>query len=257
MYSQYQITINNFTGQTPCNGYYVYTGLTTNINNAGFINEITTLIPIVNGYVFTIELLSSISKIYLFIEHCDGHVNSVPSTTPKLQGGYQIVSVNLTCSDCYGIPSTTPSATLQTTPSTTPSATPQATPSPTPSITPSITLSLTPSVTPSLTPSVTPTNSLTPSVTPSITPSLTSSPTPSLTPTPSTSEICCKTWRLTDSGAHYIFNWIDCNNVSQTWFAEGTPVSPISNDVCACQTPYINTPPPSGWSVTLLSNTCP
>ena len=265
MYSQYQITINNFTGQTPCNGYYVYTGLTTNINNAGFINEITTLIPIVNGYVFTIELLSSISKIYLFIEHCDGHVNSVPSTTPKLQGGYQIVSVNLTCSDCYGIPSTTPSATPQATPSTTPSATPsttpsatpQATPSPTPSITPSITLSLTPSVTPSLTPSVTPTNSLTPSVTPSITPSLTSSPTPSLTPTPSTSEICCKTWRLTDSGAHYIFNWIDCNNVSQTWSAEGAPASPISNDVCACQTPYINNPPPINWSITLLSNTCP
>ena len=99
MYSQYQITINNFTGQTPCNGYYVYTGLTTDVNNANFINGITSLIPIVNGYVFNVQLLSSISKIYLFIEHCDGHIPSVP--IPKLQGGYQIVSVDLTCSDCY------------------------------------------------------------------------------------------------------------------------------------------------------------
>jgi hypothetical protein len=251
MYSQYQITINNFTGQTPCNGYYVYTGLTTNINNAGFINEITTLIPIVNGYSFTIELLSSISKIYLFIEHCDGHVNSVPSNSPKLQGGYQIVSVNLTCNNCYEqpIPSITPTISVTPSITLTISVTPSITP--TISVTPSITPSVTPSLTPSVTPSITPTSSLTPSVTPSVTPTITP------TPTPSTSEICCKTWRLTDTGAHLVFNWIDCNNVSQTWFAEGQPENPITNDVCACDTPYINNPPPIGWSVTLLSNTCP
>lgn len=100
-YSQYQITINNFTGYTPCNGYYIYTGLTTNINNANYLNGITTLIPVVSGYTFTVTILSSISHIYLFIEHCDGHISSVPSSVPKLQGGYQIERVDLRCDDCY------------------------------------------------------------------------------------------------------------------------------------------------------------
>jgi hypothetical protein len=229
----------------------VYTGLTTNINNANFINGITTLIPVVNGYVFNIQLLSSIPKIYLFIEHCDGHVSSVPSSVPKLQGGYQIVSVDLTCSDCYEpIPSITPSITP--TPTITPSITP--TISVTPSLTP--TSSLTPSITPtiSVTPSLTPTSSLTPSITPtiSVTPSITptSSLTPSVTPSPT---ICCRTWTLTDTGAHVHFNWVDCNGVSQTWNSGGFNGS---NTVCACQTPYINTPPGSGWSITLISNDC-
>jgi hypothetical protein len=98
---QYQITINNFTGTTtPCDGYYVYTGLTTDITTSNYINDTTSLIPIVNGYIFTIILSCSIEKIYLFIEHCDGHTTSTPSTTPKLQGGYQIISVNLKCDDC-------------------------------------------------------------------------------------------------------------------------------------------------------------
>jgi hypothetical protein len=98
---QYQITINNFTGTTtPCDGYYVYTGLTTDITTSNYINDTTSLIPIINGYIFTIILPCSIEKIYLFIEHCDGHTTSTPSTTPKLQGGYQIVGVNLTCDDC-------------------------------------------------------------------------------------------------------------------------------------------------------------
>lgn len=102
-YSQYSITINNFTGYTPCDGYYIYTGLTNNISNANYLNGISSLIPVSNGYTFTITLLSSISFIYLFIEHCDRHIISVPSSTPKLQGGYQVEKLDLRCNDCYDV----------------------------------------------------------------------------------------------------------------------------------------------------------
>ena len=151
-YSQYRIIINNFTGYTPCNGYYIYTGLTTNINNANYLNGITTLIPVVSGYSFTVTILSSISHIYLFIEHCDRHISSVPSSVPKLQGGYQIERVDLRCDDCYEPCDScdyniivnqgtfiypTPSITL--TPILTPSVTPSPTITPTPTPTPSST----------------------------------------------------------------------------------------------------------------------
>jgi len=37
----------------------------------------------------------------VFVEHCDGHINPTPSSSPKLQGGYQLSLVNLRCDDCY------------------------------------------------------------------------------------------------------------------------------------------------------------
>jgi hypothetical protein len=92
--SLHQITVNNFIGTTPCNGYYIYTGLTTNINDANYINGSATLIPIPpNGYTFTITIDPTIKNIYLFVEHCDGHNNSNMN-----QGGYQMSYVDLRCS---------------------------------------------------------------------------------------------------------------------------------------------------------------
>ena len=97
----YQITISNFSGKTPCNGYYIYTGLTQNISGANYINNTQTLIPISTGYTFNISLMDNIPQIYVFVEHCDGHINPVPGDTPKLQGGYQLSLVDLRCDDCY------------------------------------------------------------------------------------------------------------------------------------------------------------
>jgi hypothetical protein len=96
--STYQITVNNFIGTTPCGGYYIYTGLTTNINGVGtdYINGSETLIPIPpSGYTFSLTISSLIKNIYLFVEHCDGHNNSETN-----QGGYQMSYVDLRCSDC-------------------------------------------------------------------------------------------------------------------------------------------------------------
>lgn len=99
--TQYQITISNFSGKTPCEGYYIYTGLTHNIDDADYINGSAILIPISNTYTFTINVLDTIPQIFVFIEHCDGHINPIPNPTPKLQGGYQLALVDLRCDDCY------------------------------------------------------------------------------------------------------------------------------------------------------------
>jgi len=38
---------------------------------------------------------------FVFVEHCDGHISSVPQPATKLQGGYQLALVDLRCSDCF------------------------------------------------------------------------------------------------------------------------------------------------------------
>jgi len=135
--SLHQITVNNFIGTTPCNGYYIYTGLTTNINDAGYINGTATLIPIPSsGYTFTITIDPAIKNIYVFVEHCDGHDNSETN-----QGGYQMSYVDLRCIDCNTGTTITP----------------------TPTITPTNTLTPTNTITPTITP--TPTNTPTPAYT--------------------------------------------------------------------------------------------
>jgi hypothetical protein len=97
----YSVTISSFTGKTPCNGYYIYTGLTHNIDDANYINGVEMLIPISTGYTFFVSLMDNIPQMFVFVEHCDGHINPVPSSVPKLQGGYQLALVDLRCSDCY------------------------------------------------------------------------------------------------------------------------------------------------------------
>ena len=84
-----ELIISNFIESTPCTGYYIYTGLTSNISDANYLNGFATLIsPLFT--TFTLNLSPSIKNIYLFIEHCDGRV----------QGGYQMSYVDLRCSDC-------------------------------------------------------------------------------------------------------------------------------------------------------------
>jgi len=99
--NQYQITISNFSGNTPCEGYYIYTGLTHNIDDADYINGSATLIPISTGYTFNVNVLDTYPQIFLFVEHCDGHINPIPGSTPKLQGGYQMALLDLRCDDCF------------------------------------------------------------------------------------------------------------------------------------------------------------
>lgn len=99
MFKQYQITITNFTSNTPCSGFFVLTGLTENINNAEHINGLPILHNISNGFNFTLEVDSDKSKIFLFVGHCDN--TPPPIINPKLQGGYQLSLLDLTCDDCY------------------------------------------------------------------------------------------------------------------------------------------------------------
>ena len=98
---QYQITISNFLGKTPCSGYYIYTGLTQNIDDAGYLNGNISLISLSTNYTFNISLLDNIPQMFVFVEHCDGHITPTPQPATKLQGGYQLALVDLRCSDCF------------------------------------------------------------------------------------------------------------------------------------------------------------
>jgi hypothetical protein len=97
----YRIEIKNFNRTTTCNDYYLLTGYTNNINNANYIDGTPILYPIINGYTINLQIDSTITYIFLFIEHCDGRVGSITNADPKKQGGYQLVFVDLTCDDCY------------------------------------------------------------------------------------------------------------------------------------------------------------
>jgi hypothetical protein len=96
---QYQIKIKNFTSKTPCDGFYVLTGMTQNINIAGYIYGTPTLYPITVEFTFNLEIESDESKIFVFVKHCDD--TPPPIINPKLIGAYQLALVDLTCDDCY------------------------------------------------------------------------------------------------------------------------------------------------------------
>jgi hypothetical protein len=137
--SQYQITISNFTGSTPCTDYDLYTGITHSIGGATFVETVNS--NSISGHIINLDIDSLYTIIFLFIKHCDGYVNSVPSSTPKLQGGYQVVLIDLTCSDCVSsitpVPTLTATQTMTLTLTQTPTQTPTltATQTPTPTLT--------------------------------------------------------------------------------------------------------------------------
>ncbi len=140
---QYNITINDFIGDTPCSEYFIYTGLTTDITSATIIYTGTTPFT---GYSFYYSADTSQESIYVFIKHCDGYVQPVEDLSccngnpTKNQGGYQVVLVNL---KCCGIFLTTPTPTITITESITP--------------TPTLTLTITPTETSIPLPTPTPT----------------------------------------------------------------------------------------------------
>ena len=179
--SQHQIVVSNFNGTTPCESYSVYTGTTHNIDDADYVEDVN--VP-VSGYTLSLSVDSSYDNVYLFIEHCDGHINSVPTSTPKLQGGYQLVFVDLRCDDCISqiIPTPTPTTT-STNVTPTPTITPTGTSTPT--LTPTGTGTPTGTSTPTATPTGTgtPTGTSTPTLTPTGTGTPTGTSTPTLTPT--------------------------------------------------------------------------
>jgi hypothetical protein len=178
--SQYQITVSNFNGTTPCQSYSVYTGTTHDIDDADYVEDVN--VP-VSGYTLSLDIDSSYTGVYLFIEHCDGHINSVPSSTPKLQGGYQLVFVDLRCDDCIGErPPATPTPTITPTYSQTitPTYSQTITPTRTPTLTP--TRTLTPTIEASATPTPTYSQTVTPTYSQTVTPTYSQTVTPTLTP---------------------------------------------------------------------------
>ena len=153
--SNYTINISPNVVKTPCSEYYLYTGTTHVFDSATPING-GDLVSFTNDeYTLSLSVDDTIDHVFLFVEHCDEHIDSVPSSTPKRQGGYQVLLLDLRCETCGAIPSTpTPTAT------------------PTQTLTPTVTQTITPTVTETITPTptITPTNTPTSTVTPTITP---------------------------------------------------------------------------------------
>ena len=135
--SNYTINISPNVVKTPCSGYYLYTGTTHLIDSATPING-GDLVSFTNDeYTLSLSVDSAIDHVFLFIEHCDEHVDSVPLSTPKRQGGYQVLLLDLRCETCGATPST-----------------PTPTVTPTQTITPTLTQTITPTVTQTITPTL-------------------------------------------------------------------------------------------------------
>ena len=239
--SQYQVTISNFTGSTPCTSYDVYTGTTHDVNSATFVDTVSS--SSILGHTITLNIDSSYTHVYLFIEHCDGHINSVPNATPKLQGGYQVTLVDLRCNDCVdsGTP-TTPTATptLTSTPTLTTTAGQTSTPTSTPTLTATSTPTLTSTSTPTLTATAGATSTPTPTLTATNTPTLTSTstatptltatagttstPTSTLTSTPTVTPttLCCYQYEITNYyNISHDVTYVDCDGNNQVISAAG------------------------------------
>ena len=241
--SSYEITVSNFNGITPCQSYSVYSGITHDIDDADYVEDVN--VP-VSGYTLSLNVDSSYDNVYLFIEHCDGHINSVPTSTPKLQGGYQLVFVDLRCDDCISqtIPTptptstSTPTSTLTTTPTgtSTPTETPTGTRTPTDTPTETSTPTATPTGTPTetSTPTITPTPSGT--VTPTLTPTGTGTPTGTITPTATPTPTLTPT--ATPTGT---------NTPTATTTEQSTP-TPTESIPCNCY--IVECSNPEGCSVT-------
>lgn len=156
----YNITISNITGSTtPCDTYNIYTGFTSEFPTNVLFSETT--IPN-SGYTFEFEYSGSELGLYVFVEHCDGHIQPLEDLSccgdpEKNQGSYQVRFVEF------------------------PSCGVSPTPTPTNTVTPTLTVTITP--TPTITPTVTTTPETSATPTPTITPTITSTITPTITPT--------------------------------------------------------------------------
>jgi hypothetical protein len=171
--SNYTINISPNVVKTPCSEYYLYTGTTHVFDSATPING-GVLVSFTNDeYTLSLSVDSTIDHVFLFVEHCEEHVDSVPSSTPKRQGGYQVLLLDLRCETCGGTPSTP-------------------TPTPTVTITLTPTQTITPTVTETLTPTLTVTPTLDATVTPTVTPTFTLTPTLTVTPTITPTTECQK-----------------------------------------------------------------
>ena len=189
-----QITINNLYDNGVCDEYNVLTGTTYNIDDATSMG--------IQSLPYTWDGGSYTGNLYVFVEHCDGHLNPPPSVDPKNQGGFQVRLLNINCEQCPPMPTPNPvdcDMTINVVeviePTPIPTATPGATPIPTatPDATPNpvdcdMTINVTelfdPTPIPTTTPNATPIPTSTPN--PTTTPIPTSTPLPTSTPAPTT-----------------------------------------------------------------------
>ena len=94
------ITITNQYDNGVCDQYNIYTGTTYNIDNSNLLGT-HSLPHSWDGGTYT-------GPLYVFVEHCDGHIDPPPSDNPKKQGGFQVKLLNIDCEQCPPNPTPLP-----------------------------------------------------------------------------------------------------------------------------------------------------
>ena len=94
------ITIENLYDNGVCDEYKIYTGTTYNIDNANYLGN-HTLPHTWDGGNYS-------GVLYVFVEHCDDHIDPPPSSQPKKQGGFQVQLLNIDCKQCPPNPTPRP-----------------------------------------------------------------------------------------------------------------------------------------------------
>ena len=94
------ITITNLYDNGVCDQYNIYTGTTYNIDNANVLGT--------HSLPHTWDGGSYTGPLYVFVEHCDGHIDPPPSENPKKQGGFQVQLLNIDCEQCPPNPTPPP-----------------------------------------------------------------------------------------------------------------------------------------------------
>lgn len=86
------ITINNEYDNGVCSNHTILTGTTYNIDNATSMGVHT--LP----YTWDAGLFTG--NLFVFIEHCDSHIDPPPSLLPRNQGGFQVQLLTIDCEQC-------------------------------------------------------------------------------------------------------------------------------------------------------------
>ena len=94
------ITITNQYDNGVCDQYNIYTGTTYNIDNSNLLGT--------HSLPHTWDGGSYTGPLYVFVEHCDGHIDPPPSDNPKKQGGFQVKLLNIDCEQCPPNPTPIP-----------------------------------------------------------------------------------------------------------------------------------------------------
>jgi hypothetical protein len=98
----FTLKIKNISTKTPCEGFYVMIGETTDISNAKYARGVKELVNVVDGSITVTAYYGGLQDhIFVFLKHCDDFTPATPTCKKTRRGAYQIDMVKFNCPiDC-------------------------------------------------------------------------------------------------------------------------------------------------------------